>query len=81
MNDDTPFWMLQDDKDSHITFLFIAQNLQSDSDGGNIWFTISLRTGTFSFFKDAHNLEDSLTAIALLRKSEKNTIKSYILKK
>jgi len=45
------------------TFLFIAQNLQSDGDGGRIWLTTSLFTGTLSFLREALNLDDSLTAI------------------
>lgn len=47
------------------TFLFIEQNLQSEADGGRTWLTISLLTGTFSFFREARNLDDSLIAITL----------------
>lgn len=52
----------------NVTFLLVAQNLQSVADGGRTWLTISLCTGTFSFFKDACNREDSLTAITLHKK-------------
>lgn len=45
------------------TFRFIAQNLQSDADGGRTWLTISRFTGTCSFFNEADNLDDSLIAI------------------
>lgn len=62
-------WTLQ--KVSSITFLFISQKLQFDADGGRTWLTISLCTGTFSFFKDAHNREDSLTAITYTEVREK----------
>lgn len=52
------------------TFLFIAQNLQSDVDGGRIWFTISLLTGTFSFFREAESLADSLMAMTCKDKNK-----------
>ena len=50
---------------SFLTFLLIEQNLQSEADGGTIWLTISRFTGTDSFFKEACNLDDSLTAMTL----------------
>lgn len=45
------------------TFLFIAQNLQSDDEGGRIWLTMSLLTGTLSFLREECSLADSLIAI------------------
>jgi hypothetical protein len=63
------------------TFLFMAQNLQSDVEGGRTWFTTSRFTGTSSFFKEAHNLEDSLIAITFDKdnKSEVLSIKFKII--
>lgn len=55
------------------TFLFMAQNLQSEVEGGRTWFTTSRLTGTRSFFKEAHNLEDSLIAITF-HKSNKSEV-------
>jgi hypothetical protein len=45
------------------TFLFIAQNLQSDDEGGRTWLTMSLLTGTLSFCNEECNLPDSLIAM------------------
>lgn len=50
---------------SHVTFRFIEQNLQFDADSGSTWLTMSFRTGTFSFLKDAQSLDDSRSAITL----------------
>lgn len=61
------------------TFLLIAQNLQSEAEGGRTWFTIRRFTGTCSFFKEAHSLDDSLIAITYhKKKSEVLKLKNYI---
>lgn len=57
---------------SLITFLLIEQNLQSVADAGKSWLTISLFTGTFSFFKDACSRDDSLTAITCHTRFSRN---------